>query len=146
LFWNQLFSTIANVKFTRLSLLSNFSAKCQWMTSMLCVKRFVYFSCFIIISPSNVKFYFHFIFQSTTEYLTFAAISKLIAAGTTYPYQVIRTRLQDQNHTYKGTWDCIKTTWRYERIHGFYKGIVPYLVHVTPNICLVMLIYEKFTH
>jgi hypothetical protein len=42
--------------------------------------------------------------QTTTEYLTFAAISKLIAAAATYPYQVIRTRLQDANHTYKGTW------------------------------------------
>lgn len=82
---------------------------------------------------------------TTAEYLSFAAISKLIAAAATYPYQVIRTRLQDQNHNYKGTWDCIKQTWRYERMPGFYKGLVPYLVHVTPNICLVMLIYEKFT-
>lgn len=84
-------------------------------------------------------------FQTTVEYLTFAAVSKLIAAATTYPYQVIRARLQDHNHSYKGTWDCIKVTWRYERVAGFYKGLIPYLVHVTPNICLVMLIYEQFT-
>lgn len=82
---------------------------------------------------------------STTDYLTFAAVSKLIAAVCTYPYQVIRARLQDQHHSYKGTWDCIKQTWRYERMPGFYKGLVPYLAHVTPNIMLVMLIYEKFT-
>lgn len=81
---------------------------------------------------------------TTLEYLTFAAISKLIAAAATYPYQVVRTRLQDQNHTYKGTWDCIRQIWRYEKMPGFYKGLAPYLVHVTPNICLVMLIYEKF--
>jgi Mitochondrial carrier protein len=42
--------------------------------------------------------------QTTTEYLTFAATSKLIAAAATYPYQVIRTRMQDQNHNYSGTW------------------------------------------
>uniref|UniRef100_A0A182K3M3 Mitochondrial folate transporter/carrier n=1 Tax=Anopheles christyi TaxID=43041 RepID=A0A182K3M3_9DIPT len=81
---------------------------------------------------------------TTSEYLTFAAVSKLIAAAGTYPYQVIRARLQDQNHSYKGTWDCVKLTWRYERVSGFYKGLMPYLVHVTPNICLVMLIYEKY--
>lgn len=81
---------------------------------------------------------------TTVEYLTFAAVSKLIAAATTYPYQVVRARLQDHNHRYKGTWDCIKLTWRYERLSGFYKGLWPYLVHVTPNICLVMLIYEQF--
>ncbi|XP_019869473.1 mitochondrial folate transporter/carrier isoform X1 [Aethina tumida] len=83
---------------------------------------------------------------TTGEYLSFAAISKLIAAAATYPYQVLRTRLQDQHHDYKGTWDCIKKTWKYERMRGFYKGLAPYLLHVTPNICLVMLIYEKFTN
>lgn len=24
---------------------------------------------------------------------------------------------------YKGTWDCIKTTWRTEKIKGFYRGL-----------------------
>lgn len=84
--------------------------------------------------------------QTTAEYLCFAAISKLIAAAATYPYQVIRARLQDQHHSYEGTWDCVKKIWKYEQMRGFYKGLVPYLLHVTPNICLVMLIYEKFTN
>uniref|UniRef100_A0A6M2DLP2 Solute carrier family 25 member 32 n=1 Tax=Xenopsylla cheopis TaxID=163159 RepID=A0A6M2DLP2_XENCH len=83
--------------------------------------------------------------MSSSEYIVFAAISKLVAAVTTYPYQVIRARLQDHNQSYKGTWDCIKITWKYEHVKGFYKGLVPYLVHVTPNICLVMLIWEKLT-
>lgn len=84
--------------------------------------------------------------QTSVEYLTFAAISKLIAAGATYPYQVVRARLQDQHRSYDGAWHCINETWRYERIRGFYKGLTPYLLHVTPNICLVMLIWEKFTN
>lgn len=29
---------------------------------------------------------------------------------------------------------------------GFYKGLAPYLLHVMPNICLVMIIYEKFAN
>ena len=87
-----------------------------------------------------------FLLQTTKEYLAFAAVSKLIAAAATYPYQVVRARLQDHNHSYAGTWDCVKQTWRYESIRGFYKGLAPYLAHVTPNICLVMLIYEKVTH
>lgn len=84
--------------------------------------------------------------MGTTEYLSFAAISKLIAAAVTYPYQVVRARMQDHNHSYAGTWDCIKQTWRYERMPGFYKGLAPYLLHVMPNICLVMIIYEKFAN
>ncbi|KAF2882763.1 hypothetical protein ILUMI_23427 [Ignelater luminosus] len=82
---------------------------------------------------------------TTREYLGFAAISKLIAAAATYPYQVIRARMQDQHHSYNGVWDCVRRTWRFEGTRGFYKGLVPYLLHVTPNICLVMLVYEKFT-
>lgn len=81
---------------------------------------------------------------SNSEYLIFAAISKFKAAITTYPYQVIRARLQDQHHSYKGTLDCIKQTYKYERLPGFYLGLKPYLLYVLPKICLVMLIYEQF--
>jgi len=83
---------------------------------------------------------------NSTEYLLFAALSKLIAAATTYPYQVVRARMQDHHHSYSGTLDCIKQTWRYERMRGFYKGLAPYLIHVTPNICMVMLIWERLTN
>jgi integral membrane sensor domain MASE1 len=59
---------------------------------------------FMVIATNNNYNSIYTQFQTTAEYLAFAAISKLIAAAATYPYQVIRTRLQDQNHTYKGTW------------------------------------------
>lgn len=109
------------------------------------LEQLVYAKLFFVVAMILYKIKFINLLQATSEYLVFAAVSKLIAAAATYPYQVIRARLQDHNHSYKGTWDCIKTTWRYERMPGFYKGLCPYLVHVTPNICLVMLIWEKFT-
>jgi len=83
---------------------------------------------------------------TSSEYFAFAAISKFIAAVTTYPYQVIRARLQDANCTYTGTTDCILKTVQREGIAGLYKGMTPYLVHVMPNICLVFLIYEKIAN
>merc|ERR1711997_713685 len=81
----------------------------------------------------------------TIEYLTGAAISKLIAAVTTYPYQVVRARLQDQQSNYSGALNCVRQTFRYEGMSGLYKGLVPYLVHVMPNICIVFLIYEHMS-
>jgi len=28
-------------------------------------------------------------------------------------------------------------------MRGFYKGLGPYLLHVTPNVCIVFLVYER---
>lgn len=83
---------------------------------------------------------------NSVEYLVFAAISKFFAAVSTYPYQVIRARLQDAHCEYAGTWDCIQKTVKREGVVGLYKGMTPYLVHVMPNICLVFLIYETIAN
>lgn len=90
---------------------------------------------------STLNFYY---LQNFIDYVAFAAFSKLVAASATYPYQVVRTRLQDQHHDYKGSLDCISRTWRSEGIKGFYKGISPYILHVTPNLLVVLFFYENF--
>ncbi|XP_052235922.1 mitochondrial folate transporter/carrier-like isoform X2 [Dreissena polymorpha] len=79
---------------------------------------------------------------NTTEYLAMSAISKIIAATCTYPYQVLRSRLQEQHSTYSGVIDVVTKILKYEGIRGLYKGMPVYLVHVTPNICIVFMIYE----
>lgn len=43
-----------------------------------------------------------------------AALSKIFAVATTYPYQVVRARLQDQHNKYSGVMDVIRRTWRYD--------------------------------
>ena len=39
-------------------------------------------------------------------------------------------------------WYC---NFRVEGWRGYYKGMSPYLLHVTPNICIVFLLYETIT-
>ncbi|XP_050017619.1 solute carrier family 25 member 32 [Alexandromys fortis] len=83
---------------------------------------------------------------STAEYISIAALSKIFAVAATYPYQVVRARLQDQHVSYGGVMDVIIKTWRKEGIRGFYKGIAPNLIRVTPACCITFVVYENVSH
>jgi len=83
---------------------------------------------------------------SDLEYLTFAALSKSVAAFTTYPYQVLRTRLQDQHRQYRGLGEVIVALWKYEGVKGFYKGLVPSLTRVVPATMITFVTYENISH
>lgn len=83
---------------------------------------------------------------TTFEYLSFAAFSKVIAVVTTYPYQVVRARLQNQHYNYTGSWDCMKQTWTYEGWRGFYKGLGTNLLRVTPATMITFVTYENVCH
>ena len=83
---------------------------------------------------------------STGHYLTLAALSKLFAATTTYPYQVIRARLMDQQSDFQGTYDVVRRTFLREGWRGFYKGLSPNLIRVMPATCITFVVYEKMSH
>ena len=82
----------------------------------------------------------------TAEYLTFAALSKLLAAFITYPYQVVRTRLQNTESKYSGSLDCIRKIMTLEGAIGFYKGLTPNLVRVVPATMITFVVYENLSH
>lgn len=87
------------------------------------------------------------------EYLFVAATSKAFASFATYPYQVIRSKLQSQkgnvNKTdavYKGTIDACKKIFLNEGLGGFYRGIVPSILRVMPATCITFLVYESISN
>ncbi|XP_069776350.1 solute carrier family 25 member 32b isoform X2 [Narcine bancroftii] len=59
---------------------------------------------------------------NTLEYITMAALSKVFAVSATYPYQVIRARLQDQHTQYSGVMNAIWRTWRLVTVFELPKG------------------------
>ncbi|XP_035765448.1 mitochondrial folate transporter/carrier-like isoform X2 [Neolamprologus brichardi] len=86
------------------------------------------------------------LYKNPLEYITMAALSKIFAVATTYPYQVVRARLQDQHNRYNGVIDVVRRTWRNEGALGFYKGIIPNLIRVTPACCITFVVYENVSH
>ncbi|KAF9089345.1 hypothetical protein BGX27_002516, partial [Mortierella sp. AM989] len=84
---------------------------------------------------------------STIEYLCMAASSKVTATVATYPYQVLRSRLQMMSSpqgevAYTGVMDCIRKIRKAEGILGFYKGVAPNVIRVLPGTCITFLVYE----
>lgn len=81
----------------------------------------------------------------TMEYLSFAALSKLFAALSTYPYQVVRARLQDTQNKYVSSRDCIGKIYKLEGWMGFYKGLTPNLIRVVPATMITFVVYENLS-
>ncbi|PCG98746.1 Mitochondrial carrier protein [Penicillium occitanis (nom. inval.)] len=93
---------------------------------------------------------------TNVELLLISGLSKTFAGCITYPYQVLRTRLQLQAYnadastktamarsTYRGVWDATRQIWAQEGLLGFYKGLGPSLVRVLPSTWVVFLVYEN---
>ena len=55
---------------------------------------------------------FFIILQSALTYLSFAAASELFAVTATYPYRLLRTRMQDLHHQRVGTLQMFLRTLR----------------------------------
>lgn len=82
---------------------------------------------------------------STFDLLLFSGLAKVFAGTVSYPYQVVRSRLQiyDAARMYKGARDVITQVSRQEGIRGFYKGLGPNLLRVMPSTWTTFLVYES---
>ncbi|KAA8531928.1 hypothetical protein F0562_006355 [Nyssa sinensis] len=85
---------------------------------------------------------------SSVDYATLGASSKLAAILLTYPFQVIRARLQqrpskDGIPRYMDSWHVVKETARFEGLRGFYKGITANLLKNAPAASITFIVYEN---
>lgn len=80
---------------------------------------------------------------NSMHYLVFSGLSKTFAVLMTFPFQVVRARIQDQHRNYKSLTEVVKNLYKFEGFLGFYKGLVPGLLRVTPAASLTFFIYEN---
>lgn len=85
---------------------------------------------------------------NSIDYAALGAGSKVTAILLTYPYQVIRARLQqrpgsDGTPKYKDSWHVVKETARHEGVRGFYRGITSNLLKNLPAASLTFVVYEN---
>jgi len=82
---------------------------------------------------------------SNTAYTLMSGASKLGALALTYPYQVVRSRIQNNAtaHLYPTIPACIRRTFAEEGIRGFYRGLGTNFVRVLPGTCVTFVVYEN---
>lgn len=77
------------------------------------------------------------------EHVMLAAGSKMVACLATYPCQVVRTVMQDEPQGQAPTArQVVRDLYSGQGLRGFYRGLAPHLLHVTPNVCIIFAVYE----
>ncbi|PNY10000.1 mitochondrial folate transporter/carrier [Trifolium pratense] len=85
---------------------------------------------------------------NSVDFAVLGATTKVAAKLPTYPFNVIRTRLQqrpdgDGIPRYRNSWHVVKETARFEGVRGFYKGITPNLLISIPVVSMTSIVYEN---
>ncbi|KAG2243131.1 hypothetical protein Bca52824_095024 [Brassica carinata] len=85
---------------------------------------------------------------NSADYAALGGSSKVAAVLLTYPFQVIRARLQQRPSTngmprYIDSLHVIRETARFEGLRGFYKGLTANLLKNVPASSITFIVYEN---
>lgn len=83
---------------------------------------------------------------TTHATVALSSFAKLVAGAATYPYQVLRSRLQNygaDERFGRSLVTVVARTWADEGVAGFYRGLVPGIVRVMPATWVTFVVYEN---
>ena len=78
----------------------------------------------------------------TWDFLELSAGSKLVATLATYPYQVLRSRMQWHDGRQSSLVATFRDVYGKDGVAGFYRGLTPNLARVVPATCVTLCVYE----
>ena len=94
------------------------------------------------MSILNINYKKHNRFMTPLEIISNITFSKSVAVIATYPYQVVRTRLQHIDGESQKIVPLMQAVWRQNGIKGFYAGISINITRIMPATCITFLVYE----
>jgi solute carrier family 25 folate transporter 32 len=83
--------------------------------------------------------------ESVLDLLLASGASKMVATSTTYPHEVIRSRVMDYRGSDRNNTGLIRTFHRIVKEEGYsalYTGLHVSLIRVIPNCCITFMTYE----
>jgi solute carrier family 25 folate transporter 32 len=85
---------------------------------------------------------------SAADLAVAATVSKVLATIVTYPYQVVRSCMQqrsvvgDSKLQYETFVETVMHLWRVDGFYGFYRGLFAHILRSTPQASVTLLAYE----
>ncbi|AAS53046.1 AER366Wp [Eremothecium gossypii ATCC 10895] len=97
---------------------------------------------------------FHYLHSSTdkaerrlsvSEIIGITCISKMISVTSVYPFQLLKSKLQDFGAP-SGITQLVQTVYSREGIRGFYRGLSANLLRAVPATCITFFVYENIKY
>lgn len=88
--------------------------------------------------------------EGVALHIVSSLVAGFMAALTTSPVDVIKTRMMNQHRDpagkpllYQNTFDCVLKIVRHEGIFGFYKGFIPNWMRIGPHTIVTFFVFEQ---
>ena len=72
-----------------------------------------------------------------------ASASSVLSSFTAFPLDSVKTRMQTYNTLYRGFSDCVRKTYKQERLRGFFRGVTSPMASITLVRTISFSVYQR---
>ena len=92
--------------------------------------------------------------DGTRTHLMASTCAGIVSTLIVNPLDVVKSRMMQSSNipksgcttliNYTSDWDCVKQTYKFEGVRGFYKGLLPCFMRQCPQVILMWMIFEQY--